>query len=233
MKKIITNISVLSFLILSCCSSGGDDNDIFQGSERDLTEFFSDEVVQTLNELQFTVNQGSNPPNLEGMFFASPLILSATNVPSDAVGTRFIDFRFEFSNQDNATNTINFNAESLLVNIVIESFFGDGSSFISGSNDSFSVFSVIEAEVSSSEEFVDLAYILSGNTSEEGVLNLEFAIVMLDNRGNPSGLLIENGQGRSFVDEDGLSERLIENTDLGENGVVLRQELRSILSVNN
>ncbi|WP_394973186.1 hypothetical protein [uncultured Croceitalea sp.] len=229
MKKILLLLSLFSII---SCSNDDEQEATFQGTEQEITQIFNEEVFETLRMLQFTINQGAEPPNLEGMFFASPFILTDTNIPEDQVGTRTSDFRFEFSNQDNATNTIDFSGASInfILNEVRETFSGAGSSFISGNNNDFSVFSIIEGQNEATGSILDLAYVLSGIISDEGILSLELAIIILDDRGDSFDIFIENGQGRKFIDEDGLSEAIDANDDIPSKGTVTAETIPNLLS---
>jgi len=223
MKKNI--ISFFLFCLLATIGCSNDDENLFNASEQDLTDFFSEEVVEALAILNFTINKGSNPPEFEGDFFASPMILVNSNVPTDNLGDEFVDLEFTFSNLNDDQNTIDFNGVSLLGEEVVEVFSGDGSSFISGNDNNFSVFSIIVGEVTATGSFFEFAYALSGTITDIGIEDLELAIIMLDDQGDPFNQLIENGEGRRFIDEDRLSEFATENRSLIQNIL-----LKSILS---
>lgn len=206
MKKISQCLLVASFLFVFSCSED-DGNQAFQASEQELRDFFSDEVVEALEEVNFVINSGANPPSLEGVYFASPNRLTDSNIPNDGIGEEFPDLRIAFSNQDNDSNEIDFNGTSLEGGDPIESFFGAGSSFISGSENAFSVFSIIEGENLDTNARVEIAYAISGEITNDAIRDFEIAIIMLDDRGDPFNQFIENGQGRRLVDDDGTSER--------------------------
>ena len=199
---------VLPLLICFSCSSDDEAaKDAFAGTETDLTNFFSEEVVDALIDLDFTINEGGNPPNLQGTYFASPMILTDTNVPSDIIGSEFVDLQFTFFGQKNSDNTIDFEGETLFGSTVVERLSGIDSSFISGEGNDFSVFSIITGEIVNTGTVADVAYAISGTISNDGILDFEIAILILDDRGDPTNsIFLQNGQGRKFVDQDGISE---------------------------
>lgn len=219
MKKLST---LLLILLLVACSSNDDSDEIFSGTENDLVEFFSEEVVAALVEFDFTVNEGGNPPDLQGTFYASPMILTNTNVPTDIIGSQFVDLQFTFFGQDINANSIDFEGETLLGKTIIERLSGIDSSFISGEGNNFSVFSVITGEIINTGAIADVAYAISGTIAENGILDFEIAILILDDRGDPTNsIFLENGQGRKFVDQDGLSEL---NTSINTSGFSIRNK---------
>ena len=210
MKKITVFLFAITALTYTSCSKN-DDEDAFDGSQASLEDLFSQEVVEALNELEFKINQGVNPPNLEGTFYVSPFILTNSNVPQDNIGSRFADQRYTFLNQDNETNTIDF--EGVQINNGLEFSELDGrGSFISGSGNSFSIFLVVEQERTESGTITQSAFAISGSISNEGIVEFEQSLIMLDNFGDPLNEYIENGQGRRFIDEDQLAEIVSNNT---------------------
>ena len=208
MNRITIIFFVLPLSICFSCSSDDDAaNDAFAGTETDLTNFFNEEVVDALIDLDFTINEGENPPNLQGTYFASPIILTDTNVPSDIIGSKFLDLQFSFFDQENSENTIDFEGETLSGSTVMERFSGIDSSFISGEGNDFSVFSIITGEIVNTSAVADMAYAISGTISNNGILDFEIAILILDDRGDPTNsIFLQNGQGRKFIDQDGVSE---------------------------
>jgi len=208
MKKIIIAFSLFIF----SCSSTDESEDIFQGSEADLTDLFSEDVITILEELDFTINEGANPPNLEGTFFATPYILIESNRPSDNIGTRFYDQEYTFLNQNFEDNSIDFIGEQKSDRDgEVRSILNGEGSFISGDGNRFSIFLLVEQERIDSGSRSQTAFAISGEITTAGIVDFEQTLIMLDNFGNPFNEYIENGQGRRFVDDDGLSE-LITNS---------------------
>ncbi|MDC6366661.1 MULTISPECIES: hypothetical protein [Flavobacteriaceae] len=216
MKKITHYLFIISIVYFTSCSK--EDKDVFNGSQSSLEDLFSEEVVQTLNDLNFTINEGANPPNLEGTFYVSQFILTNSNVPQDNIGSRFADQRYTFLNQNNSDNTIDFNGVQINVSTKEEFSQLDGSgSFISGEGNRFSIFLVVEQERINSGTKTLTAFAISGSISEGGIVEFEQSLVMLDNFGDPKNEYIENGQGRKFIDQDEFSEIVTENNNANKN----------------
>ncbi|MEO0572729.1 MAG: hypothetical protein AAF039_13565 [Bacteroidota bacterium] len=222
----------ISIAFFSSCSDDEDGENVFDGSTSSLQDLFSDEVVQALNDLNFSINEGTNPPNLEGTFFISQVILTDTNVESDNIGSRFFDQRYTFFDQNNSNNTIDFDGEQLNIDGSLESTLQGTGSFISGSDNSFSIFLVVLDENIESGAQAEIAYSISGTITSEGIANFEVAIIMLDNMGNPTGEFIDNGLGRRFLDSDGFSELLSDPSAIDYKVRSEKSEMSTLEAIN-
>jgi hypothetical protein len=218
-KHIIISSFVIFFLI-SCSKDDGPDK--FSGSEKDLTDLFNETTINSLNELGFTINEGASPPDLQGTYFVSEFILTDSNILEDEIGSRFADQKYTFFNQNNNNNTIDFQGIETFANEILSTLDGTGS-FISGEDNRFSIFLIVENERTENGAKAFSALAISGLLTENGIINFEQAVVMLDDFGDPFNVYIENGEGRRFVDQDGISEivtgRYIskKNTSTGKN----------------
>lgn len=52
-----------------------------------------------------------------------------------------------------------------------------------------------------------ILYAISGTIAEGGITNAQYSLLMLDDDGDPDDILIENSEGRLFVDKDGTAAR--------------------------
>ncbi len=212
MKKQLLSYCII--VLLFSCSSDDDENNAFDGSRSSLEDLFSEEVVETLNELNFTINTGTNPPNLEGTFFVTRFILTDSNRPEDQIGNRFLDQEYTFLNQNFEDNTIDFEGEQKNgIDGEATSFLDGTGSFISGDDNRFSIFLLVDQVRVNSGSRSQNAFAISGEITESGIINFEQSFIMLDNFGNPFNEYIENGQGRRFIDEDRFSEKITETTN--------------------
>lgn len=193
--------SILLILCIAVCVTNckKDDDDGFDGSRRSIEDFFNPELVEALEDLGIDINTGNTPPNIEGTFFASPLILKVSTVPTDIIGTQFYDIAFTFSNQNNQELTIDFLGVS-----VIETDVGNGS-FISGEGNKFSIFLKTESTIGNYP--AESAITISGTFTTDGINELHMAYLMLDNKGNIEEVYIDNNQGRLLYDSDSISEK--------------------------
>ncbi len=198
MKRCILLLSILA-LTFGCSSDDDNGSNEFDGSLESIENFFTPELVAALEDLGFNINTGNTPPDVEGEYFISPVILTASNVPSDNIGAVFADYTASFSNQNNGSLTIDFMGEG-----GNQSDIGNGS-FVAGDGNEFTVLLKLTSQIGSIP--VDTAFAISGTLTEDGIENLQNAVLMLDDKGDPEGVYIENNQGRLLSDSDGFSPR--------------------------
>jgi hypothetical protein len=156
-------------------------------------------VFNMCKDWNVPVYTGNTPPNLEGTYFISPLILENSNIEDDMIGDQFLDAYITFSNQNNSTQTVDIEyQEGNSISKGIGHFIGTG--------DSFSVFvkSVTSDEHGHLSGSID---VYSGSLSSDGIQDFYESFVMTDDGGDPDDDLIENGEARFFYDSDGISER--------------------------
>lgn len=169
-----------------------------EGLTSDITELVPQVILDEMRRLGMPIYGGETPPDLEGSYLASPFILVASNRPDDRPGNKFRDYELTLSNQDNEKLRINLDYVHSL-----ESGTGLGG-FVVGTDNKFSVFVRVVSTVGVGAT-ADFVHVISGQRTEDGVADLYFANFMLDNRGNPDGIWIEEGEGRVLYDEDGFS----------------------------
>lgn len=194
---------VLLLSVMLACSSDDDGNgdvgsDGFDGSIESVEEFYTPELVSSLEDLGFNINEGGSPPNIEGTYLSSPLVLEASTVPGDPEGSTFNDFTSTFSNLNVDELTVDFLGDQNSSSSV-----GDGS-LVSGSNGQFTVYLKTDTQNQGSV-VVSSALVISGTLTNEGIENFQLAALMLDDKGDPDDVYIDNNTGRLFEDGDGLS----------------------------
>lgn len=200
LKLLLTS---LCFTLLFFNCSKNDDNDSddeFDGSIEDVRDFFGENLVVALEDLGFKINTGNIPPSLEGTYLINLYELQASTVPSDRVGRVFSENLITFSNQNNNNLTIDYKG----VNGPQEDI-GIGS-FISGDNNQFSMYLKLNSQIGTSV-IVESAYAISGSVEENGIRNIQVALLMLDDKGDPDGVYTANNKGRLFFDSNGLSPK--------------------------
>ena len=102
MQKQVLLLSILG--ILSCSKS--DDNTVsnepsFQGTLSDIEEYYTPELVESLQNLGFIFNLGNAPGNVEGVYEISPLVIQASTTGIDIIGEGLADQIITLSNQNN------------------------------------------------------------------------------------------------------------------------------------
>ena len=199
-KSLFVCLFIVSIISCSKDDDGGNSNpNGFDGSVSAIEDYFSPAALEALIELGFQLNQGNNPPNIEGTFHVSPYILENSSVPGDYVGQLFADLEATFSEQNNNELTVAYS----YINGPED---GTGlGAFISGNGNNFSVF--VKTRTFVGDDEAESAQAFSGTMTPDGIRDFQSAILMLDNFGNPSGYFIANNTGRLIVDGDGFSEK--------------------------
>jgi|GEM_PF-1375416 len=176
---------------------------MFDGTLSAITSIYSDSQLAAIEALGLELNLGDDPPNIEGTFRLDPAILQSSSVPNDEenLGENFTPITFTFSNQDNSSLTLDLTTLSDSGDTQVD---GSGA-FISGSGNAFTVYFLAEVTFegftfTSSETY-------SGIITDAGITNLQQAIFILDDRGDPQDLVFDQDTGRLFIDTDGLSVR--------------------------
>ena len=183
-------------------------------NDDDLTEdihnIIPDDILEKIIELGVEINGGNRPPNIEGVYIASALEL-VKNSSSMNIAEMW-DMYITFSGQNNTALTVNADytvqSEGPWWSTVTMSSKGPGS-FIVGEGNKFTVF--VDGTREQSGYIAKTVEIFSGEISATGIINYQWAVVMIDDRGDPLDAWIENGEGYLKKDSDGFSERVNEN----------------------
>lgn len=199
MKTLKLCIVFLLFASIYSCSnddnSSSDDEDIRQQVEN----FVTPDLVDTLNDLGFNFNNGEDTPNIEGRFSFNPRILGGTNIEDDVLGNSYVEFIADLSNIDPELRQLTFQSVSSSGSLIATG----ASTFYSAIGNSFSIYA--RFNIVTNNQAYTILRALSGDISDDGIVNGQVVLIMQENN-NISGLL-ENGQGRLFVDEDGTALR--------------------------
>lgn len=206
LTKIVANAFFAILVIaLTSCSSDDDkttSDQFTNGILNSVIEILGQENIDMLeNDLEMIIHRGENPPDIDDItILFSPTIMMATNVPGDFAipGQLFADVYIRLHKYNSENYTIRFDRGQ---DLDPEPHFGEGS-YIIGEGNSFTVFGPQESTYP--EGTVLSMNVFSGTLTEDGIANAYYALIMLDNAGDPS--LIPNDTGRSFEDGDQFSE---------------------------
>jgi len=179
------------------------------GLSNNIHNLLSDENIKAIKNLGFPIYGGDNPPNFENIYLVSPVILKSSTVYGDDEGDSFADMKIQYYNQSNKNLTVNV---EYIQGDGIEEGIGEGS-FISGTNNELTVFTKLDIYNDGSKATGLMAF--SGRLVNDGINNFHFAILMIDDYGDPNDVWIEENTGRLLYDEDGFSE-IINSLKKGE-----------------
>src|SRR4030042_5346743 len=141
MKKALFGwMMILSVLFLGLASCEKDDKEKEDELSEDIQNFVPDETLEHIIDMGMVINKGTDPPDMEGEYLASPYELVGTTVSGDWwLGTIFADYYFRLYDQDNDDLTIKLD------------YYNGGEQgsglggFISGGGEEFSVFIEVES----------------------------------------------------------------------------------------
>jgi len=175
-----------------------------RGLSEEINSLIPDNILEAIWDIGIEINGGKNPPNIEGTYFVDTLQLVKTTTGTDIV--RQWNKYVTFSGQDNTTLTINadytMNTEMSAGDMSSK---GPGS-YIVGEGNKFTV--VVDGTREQGGYTAKTIEIFSGEISDAGIKNYHWAVMMVDNSGNPLGVWIQNSTGYTKKDGDGFSERV-------------------------
>jgi len=185
---------LLSFLLASCCK---DYADLIPGQD-----FIPSDVLKAIEDNGQIIYNGYTPPKIEGKYLISPLVLVSSNFDELALpGYLLPDYIVEFYDFDPNNLTIRVNTEH-----AGNKGIGFGG-FVSGQSNDFTVYVKVESTDSYGHKVL-ITEVYSGTLEAGNIRNLQLSAFMVDDRGDPNGEYIENGQGRLAKDNDGISEKI-------------------------
>ncbi len=158
------------------------------------------EYLETIEELGISINEGNNPPNIEGIFHFDALTLINSNIAGDSPGQTFSDVKIRLSNQTPVASGASIDYE--------RKTFGSGTvipqeAYVSGSGNDFSLFACATIVNSSQTDSIRLAYLFSGTLGANGMEDVSYVLLNVDDFGDPNGTFIGEGEGRYIDEADG------------------------------
>ena len=205
---------ILAALIFSISACETAEEPMPQGFSEEITRLIPDSTISAMRDLQMIINEGMEPPTLEGVYFASPLVITKSNVPNEihGEGSRFADYRYYMRNQNIDDLTMELDSEGLSINSgsVITRSIGK-QAFISGNRNSFTAFIIQDSEMyleSGDTARSRVLEVISGTLSADGIKNFQNAVWMLNDYGDEFNLFIPANTGRIFNDGDLMAQRI-------------------------
>ena len=216
--SLIQKISSLRLVIVLCfvlafASCKEDEKDPNRDNGSDLSQEIKNNIptatLEKLRQMGIKINEGTNPPVFEGIYWLSPLVMTKTEVPDDysEVGDIFADYNIKLYNQNNKKLTISLDSKGYddYGNVITTSIGQDGA-FISGKGNFFTVYVITDGKNTHNTSRFRMLEVYSGEHTSSGIKNMQNAILMMDNYANVNDDLIPNNTGRAFKDQDGFSE---------------------------
>jgi len=196
MKKYLFIIPVvfLSLLLFNCET----------GSKYDLPSqvegIITDEQLDQLKEHGLPINEGLNPPNIEGIYLADTLICTYDS-GGDFEGTLIKDYYYKIENQTDQ-NTVTF---SYMTWDGSSEALGKGS-FISGSDQNFTLFVEVEGTSYGDPDInFKQVKVYSGTFTTEGIAYWNYGFILTYKSDDPGGRLMDVNDHRIIDEQDDLA----------------------------
>ena len=164
-----------------------------------------DSIIQKLKDLGMPINEGIAPPNINGIYLATPWTLVASNFNDFEVGHLFTDLKIKFTDQNNTRQEINSQSKT---NATISD---ETVSYISGHDSLFSVFIITNFNNLNGSDTTDIQQfvrVFSGvkTTNDPSIRSLRSALMSLKEIKNTTNNFLKVGQGRLIFDSDKVSD---------------------------
>lgn len=145
------------------------------------------------------IHEGSNPPNIEGIYISDPHILASTFTGDKrSVGYRFASETLRFSNQNSKDLSVAIDVKS---NNSVSAGLGG---FLSGSGNKFTIFA--ETDDSFLTVTAKSIRVYSGEITSDGIKDF-YTTNVIKEKNDPDNLTIAVGAMRVIKDGDGLAYR--------------------------
>ena len=92
-------------LVFGSCKK--EEENLEVGFSQEIENFVPDSTIEKMRDLGMVINEGKQPPSIEGTYLVSPMIMKSSDVPNEGyeIGHQFVDYRAMIStNQDNSDN---------------------------------------------------------------------------------------------------------------------------------
>ena len=184
------------FMMTSCSKS--DDYKRFDIPE-EAKAIISDKFLAEMEANGMTINEGMNPPDIQGIFDAGTLEMVYSNLEKEqnAIGRLSSRYRFRFYDQQNIKVKTSYTSDGSDVAS------GQGS-IISGSGNKFTAY--LRVNGSTSLATYKMAIVISGEISSEGGKDFKLGICMIE-KDDPTKDLMDIGAIRVWVDQDKFAPR--------------------------
>ena len=197
MKKVMYALCIGVYALLVSCSKSD------EGKRFDIPEearaIIPDKFLAEMEANGMTINEGNNPPDIQGIFDAGifELVYSNLEKEQNTIGSTSSRYRFKFYDQQNIKIKTSYASDGNDIAI------GQGS-IISGSGNKFTAY--LRVNGSTSLATYKMAIVISGEISSEGGKDFKLGICMIE-KDDPTKDLMDIGTIRVWVDQDKFAPR--------------------------
>ena len=191
---------VASALLLFAWAAGCKKKDEDPALSAKIQGIVSSQILSDLKAKGLVVNEGNQPPNVEGIFLSNPHRLLSPHGPDDnwKKGEIISDYKYRFYNQKGDDVQLEFKGGSERASGI--------ASFLAGNGNKFSLFGEQSGE--SYGISTKVVSVISGELTPAGIQNFQYAFVLTEKGPDPSRKLIDVGKSRVWEDGNGQANKI-------------------------
>lgn len=207
MKRIIYTfcVAIGALLAISCSKSENSVEKQVKTSgfniPAEAKAIIPEELIGKIAANGMTINEGTNPPNIEGIFATGILkmIYTSLNYDTFPIGKEIESYRFRFYEQRGTKIKTDYINEDILAN---DQATGRGT-IISGNGNKFTAY--LDMDITDIEIKTRDVSVLSGEITPEGIRNFQYAFLKMEKTGDFSERMVPVGTIRIWISKDKLA----------------------------
>lgn len=195
-RKILVLCLPAAMLLTGCMKESNETILLPVKNKQIPTTVLSAEEQQMLSRYM-PINEGLTPPDITGTYLASPMQLAYA---SDGYYNDFYDVRWEVEGLDGWNRTTYREQQGSSTGTANDAY-------LIGSRDLFTMYAIDHVTNETQGWEYDLVMVVSGKRTPAGIADYRYAIIMRNKR-DEHGRLMEADSYRVFTDGDGLSSKI-------------------------
>ena len=207
MKRIIYTfcVAIGTLLAISCSKSENSVEKQVKTSgfniPAEAKTIIPEEFIGKMAANGMTINEGTNPPNIQGIFATGILkmIYTSLNYDTFPIGKEIESYRFKFYEQRGTKIKTDYINEDILAN---DQATGRGT-IISGNGNKCTAY--LDMDITDIEIKTRDVSVLSGEITPEGIKNFQYAFLKMEKTGDFSERMVPVGTIRIWISKDKLA----------------------------
>lgn len=188
------------FALVSCSKSDNSEPKRFDIPAQ-ARAIISEEYIAKMAANGMTIHEGTNPPNIEGIFSTGILEMIYTSLKDDSypIGQEIESYRFKFYEQEGTKVKTDYINEAITAN---DQARGRGT-IISGNGNKFTAY--LDMNITDLEIKTRDVSVLSGEITPEGIKNFQYGFLKIEKTGDITGRMVPEGTIRIWVSQSKLA----------------------------
>ena len=203
MKRVMHALcaGVFALIALVSCSKSDSNEPKRFDIPAEAKAIIPEEYIAKMNANGMTINEGTNPPNIEGIFATGILkmIYTSLNYDTFPIGKEIESYRFRFYEQRGTKIKTDYINEDILAN---DQATGRGT-IISGNGNKFTAY--LDMDITDIEIKTRDVSVLSGEITPEGIRNFQYAFLKMEKTGDFSERMVPVGTIHIWISKDKLA----------------------------